>query len=70
MSLDGMAPWVVLAILAFVLDLLGRARWGRSAGAGAVLAWCAMSLPGRLLLACLWVFAGVHLFARYGVPGR
>lgn len=70
MNLDGTAPWVALALLAAVLELVARLRWGRAAGAGAVLASCARTLPGRLVLACFWVFIGVHVFGRYTVPGR
>ena len=70
MSADGTTPWIVLVAVAVVLDLAGRARWGRSAGAGSLLTLFASRLPGRLLLAGLWVFAGVHLFARYTIPGR
>ncbi len=69
-SVDGTAPWIVLVAVGVALDLVGRARWGRSAGVGSLLTLFTSRLPGRLLLAGLWVFAGVHLFARYTIPGR
>lgn len=68
--MSGTAPWIALALCALVIDLAARRRWGSRAGLGSVVALLASRLPGRVALAALWVFAGIHLFARYTIPGR
>jgi hypothetical protein len=61
--------WIALlgvGVLIEVLSRLGKTRASSLARASALLA---TSVPGRLILIILWAFVGLHLFARYTIPG-
>ena len=59
--------WV--ALLGAVAGLEARARRrGRIPTLGRLGSVVASTLVGRLALAALWVFVGLHLFARYTLP--
>lgn len=66
----GTVAWLALAALALGWELACRLGPRRRPRLAQALALLATRLPGRLLLLLLWVFAGIHLFARRGAPVR
>lgn len=60
-----------LALLAAGISWEAACRLGRRhPGLGRVAARLDARWPGRLALLACWAFAGIHLFARYTLPGR
>ncbi len=66
--MDATWLWVALLAVAVAVEVTGHVRPARVASLRRTGALVAARVPGRLLLLALWVFVGVHLFARYTVP--
>jgi hypothetical protein len=66
--MDATWLWVALLGISVVVEVIGRVRPGGVATLRRVGALVAVRVPGRLLLVVIWVFVGIHLFARYTVP--
>jgi hypothetical protein len=60
----GVAFWVVVPLVAIVIDFLARRSGGRIANAEEILRFISTAMPVKVLLAVAWGFAGYHLFAR------
>jgi len=60
--------WFVLIGASVVIELLARRIPTRFATLTQFLVNVASRRAGRFLLLLLWVFVGVHLFARYTIP--
>jgi hypothetical protein len=57
--------WIVLVGVTVLIEVLARfglVRTPTLAQLGAILA---SRIPGRVILILLWIFVGLHLFARY-----
>jgi hypothetical protein len=66
----GTACWLIvlaLGVLIEVLSRLGRITTPTLNRTGALVA---RSVVGRLCLLAFWIFVGLHLFARYTLPGH
>jgi hypothetical protein len=59
--------WIVLLAASLVIELLSRREPRRLASLPQTGDWVATRVIGRALLWLLWIFVGLHLFARYGV---
>ncbi|HVA08796.1 MAG TPA: hypothetical protein VNG12_18840 [Acidimicrobiales bacterium] len=66
----GTTGWLVIAGAAIMWEAVCRASRGRFPGLGRTGSMLARRLPWRVVLIVLWMFAGLHLFARYTVPGH
>ncbi|MHB8245982.1 MAG: DUF6186 family protein [Acidimicrobiales bacterium] len=66
----GIASWLVIFGAAIVLEAVCRVSRGRLPSLGQTVSTLAERLPWRVVLIVLWVFAGLHLFARYTIPGH
>jgi len=64
----GTVGWLALLALALLFELLARLHLTKTSTLGQFGATIASRLPGRVLLVLLWIFVGVHLFARYTLP--
>jgi Family of unknown function (DUF6186) len=65
----GTVLWLVLLGVAITTELV--ARWRRRvATLSSFFASIATRRVGRAALLVIWVFVGLHLFARYTLPGR
>jgi len=64
----GTVLWCAITVSGLAWELTCRISDGRWPGLREVGSALASSLPGRVALFALWVFVGVHLFARYTVP--
>jgi len=60
--------WLVLLGACLAIEVLARLDPARSATLAQFGASVASRRVGRVLLVALWVFIGVHLFARYTLP--
>jgi hypothetical protein len=67
---NGTLVWLALLGLSILVELRARLGAGRTPTLGRVGAAIATSLGGRILLLLLWMFAGLHLFSRYTLPGH
>ena len=66
----GTVCWLILlasGVLIELLSRLGRISTPTLNRTGAVIA---RSVVGRLFLLAFWIFVGLHLFARYTLPGH
>jgi hypothetical protein len=59
--------WIVLLAASLVIELLSRRPGHYVASLSATGAWVATRVIGRAFLWGLWIFVGLHLFARYGI---
>ncbi len=66
----GTLSWVAIAGAAVVWETVCRTGRRRSPDISRTGAMLARRLPWRIVLAATWIFVGVHLFARYSVPGH
>jgi hypothetical protein len=64
----GNVLWFVLLGASVAVEVLARLYPQRFATLTQFGTKVASHLAGRLLLVLLWVFVGVHLFARYTIP--
>lgn len=60
--------WLALLASIALIELLGRVRPSRASTLRRTGALLATRVSGRVILLLLWVFVGVHLFARYTIP--
>jgi hypothetical protein len=61
--------WITLLGAGVLIEVLSRLRLTRTPTLVRACALLATSLPGRVILILLWAFVGLHLFARYTIPG-
>ena len=66
----GTGLWIALGFVAVLFEAVSRRPGTRLPGVARVAGMIARRLPGRVLLALIWVFVGVHLFSRYTIPGH
>jgi hypothetical protein len=59
--------WIALLGVSLVIELLSRRAKPQVASLSLTGAWVATRILGRVILWALWIFVGLHLFARYGV---
>ena len=66
----GTVCWLMLLALGLLIELFSRL--GRTATPSLIRtgALVARSVVGRLFLLVFWIFVGLHLFARYTLPGH
>jgi hypothetical protein len=62
--------WLVLLGLSAAVEVASRLRAGPTATLARAGAMIATRVSGRVILMLLWVFVGLHLFARYTIPGH
>lgn len=62
--------WLVLLGLSAAVEVASRLRAGPTPTLARVGAVIATRFSGRVILILLWVFVGLHLFARYTIPGH
>jgi high-affinity nickel permease len=62
--------WLVLLGLSVAIEAASRLRAGSTATLARLGAVIATRVSGRVVLILLWVFVGLHLFARYTIPGH
>lgn len=65
--MTGTIAWIALLVAALVAELLSRRESHRVSSLCEIGARIATHVLGRALLWLMWIFIGVHLFARYGV---
>jgi Family of unknown function (DUF6186) len=66
----GNIAWAAIAFAGVAWQIGCTLGWTGKAGIGRVLGRLNRRLPGRLLLFGAWAFVGVHIFARYTLPGQ
>lgn len=66
----GTILWLVLLAAAAALELAAHRRGSNVATLPRVIEAVATRLAGRVILLGFWIFVGLHLFARYTLPGR
>jgi hypothetical protein len=59
--------WIALLAASLVIELYSRREGHYVASMPQTGAWVAARIFGRVTLWALWIFVGLHLFARYGV---
>jgi hypothetical protein len=62
--------WLVLLGAGLLIEVLGRLRPARISTLARLGAMLASRILGRVVLILIWIFVGVHLFARYTIPGH
>lgn len=60
--------WIALLFAVVIVELWSRKHPERFSSLSRTGALLASRLPGRVVLVVLWVFVGLHLFARYTIP--
>ena len=60
--------WVTFLCVAILIEVLGRRHPRRVATLSRAMSVIARRVPGRVVLIVLWLFVGIHLFARYTIP--
>jgi hypothetical protein len=66
----GTICWLILLVLGVLIELLSRAERITTPSLVRTGALVARSVVGRLFLLAFWIFVGLHLFARYTLPGH
>ncbi|MHB2027464.1 MAG: DUF6186 family protein [Acidimicrobiales bacterium] len=66
--MNGELAWIALLFVVVSLELLARARPGAISTITEFVALLSSRTLGRVLLYLVWVFVGVHFFARYTIP--
>ena len=66
----GTIGWLVLLGLGLLAEVLSRTGVMRTTTLARSLALVGSSRSGRVLLVLSWIFAGLHLFPRYTLPGH
>jgi hypothetical protein len=62
------AIWLALLVACVLFEILGRLHPARVSTLSRATSMLARHTSGRVVLILLWVFVGLHLFARYTVP--
>jgi hypothetical protein len=57
--------WLALLGASILIEAYGRFRSSKTSSLARLGAVLATRIPGRVVLLLIWVFVGVHLFARY-----
>lgn len=60
--------WLVLLGASVLIELLARFLSARTSTLAQLGATLASRVPGRVILIILWIFVGLHLFARSTIP--
>lgn len=60
----GVAFWVAVPVVAFLIDRAARRSHGRLARAEELVRFVSTSMAAHVVLVAAWVYAGYHLFAR------
>lgn len=66
----GTALWWALLAAAVLVEVFGRLRPNRVSTLGRAGTVMSRRVSGRAVLVLLWIFVGIHLFARYTIPHR
>lgn len=66
--MNSAAIWLSTLLVALVIEGLARVRTSKIATLSRTSSLVARRITGRAVLLLLWVFVGVHLFARYTIP--
>lgn len=66
----GTVIWIVLFVVGALLELRARRSTSAVSSLGALGARVSSRVFGRSLLIACWIFVGLHLFARYTLPGH
>lgn len=66
----GTICWLVVLALGLLIELLSRAGRVTTPTLIRTGAFAARTVVGRLFLLAFWIFVGLHLFARYTLPGH
>lgn len=59
--------WIALLATSLIIELASQRPAHGVASLPQTGAWVATRVLGRAILWALWIFVGLHLFARYGV---
>jgi hypothetical protein len=66
--MNATAIWLALLVVCAIIEILGRLRPSRVSILSRALSMLARRTSGRVVLILLWLFVGLHLFARYTIP--
>jgi hypothetical protein len=66
----GTICWLILLFSGVLIEVLSRAGRITTPTLIRTGALVARSVVGRLFLLAFWIFVGLHLFARYTLPGH
>ncbi|MGA7836207.1 MAG: hypothetical protein WCA31_13460 [Acidimicrobiales bacterium] len=66
--MDATIAWVALLVAGALVELMARLHPRRVSSLERTGARLATHVAGRALLWALWIFVGLHLFARYTMP--
>ena len=66
--MNATAIWLALLVACAVIETIGYLRPTRVSRFSRATSMLARRTSGRALLMLLWVFVGIHLFARYTLP--
>jgi hypothetical protein len=66
----GTVGWLFLLVVGVLVEVLARREPSRISTLSQLGAFFATRVAGRVLLTLLWLFIGLHLFARYTIPGH
>lgn len=64
------ATWIALLTVSALIEIWSRVRPARTSTLSRTGSMIARSISGRAILIALWIFVGLHLFARYTVPNH
>jgi len=64
----GTTIWIALLAAGVLLEVFGWLRPNRVSTLSRATAMIEQRIAGRVILIALWIFIGVHLFARYTIP--
>ncbi|HEY1761334.1 MAG TPA: hypothetical protein VGG17_01965 [Acidimicrobiales bacterium] len=59
--------WIALLEVSLVIELRSRRDGRHVASLPQIGAWVAIRVLGRVIFWMIWIFVGLHLFARYGI---
>jgi hypothetical protein len=66
----GTVGWLFLPVVGVLVQVFARREPSRISTLSQFGALLASRVAGRVLLTLLWLFIGLHLFARYTIPGH
>jgi hypothetical protein len=66
----GTTIWIALLAAGVFIEVAGRLRPTHVSTLSRAVAMMEERVSGRVILIVLWIFVGIHLFARYTVPHR
>jgi hypothetical protein len=68
LEMNATAIWIALLAVAVLFEVLGRLRPTRVSTLNRFGSMISRRLSVRVILILLWIFVGIHLFARYTIP--